>query len=65
MNYNQEHGVEVLCLWDHQERLFATAINVASPSQEVEGGSTLNADFWHTVRESLRAKHGEDLLVLA
>ena len=50
MNYNQEHGVEVLCLWDHQERLFATAINVASPSQEVEGGSTLNADFWHTVR---------------
>jgi hypothetical protein len=61
----EDHGVEVLCFWDDQEQLFATAINVACPSQEVEGGSAVNADFWHTVRESLRAKYGKDLLVLA
>ncbi|HRX83354.1 MAG TPA: hypothetical protein P5307_30025, partial [Pirellulaceae bacterium] len=60
----EDHGVEVLCFWDDQEKLFATAINVACPAQEVESGSSVNADFWHTVRESLRAKYGEDLLVL-
>jgi hypothetical protein len=60
----EDHGVEVLCFWDDNDKLFATAINVACPSQEVEGRSAVNADFWHQVRESLRAKHGKDLLVL-
>lgn len=60
----EDHGVEVLCFWDDQQKLFATAINVACPSQEVEGRSAVNADFWHNVRQSLRAAHGEDLLVL-
>lgn len=61
----EDHAVEVLCFWDGQGKLIATAINVACPSQEVEGGSAVNADFWHTVRQSLRAKYGDDLLVLA
>jgi hypothetical protein len=60
----EDHGVEVLCFWDKDDKLFATAINVACPSQEVESGSAVNADFWHQVRESLREKHGKDLLVL-
>ena len=60
----EDHGVEVLCFWDDQDDLYATAINVACPAQEVEGRSAVNADFWHTVRESLRAKYGEELLVL-
>ncbi len=60
----EDHGVEVLCFWDDQGKLFATAVNVACPAQEVEGGSAVNADFWHNVRESLRAKYGADLLVL-
>ena len=61
---NEDHGVEVLCFWDDRQELLATAINIACPSQEVEGKSAINADFWHNVRESLRAKHGQDLLVL-
>ncbi len=61
----EDHGVEVLCFWDGQGKLMATAINVACPSQEVEGGTAVNADFWHTVRQSLRTKYGDDLLVLA
>lgn len=60
----EDQGIEVLCFWDDQDQLFATAINVACPSQEVEGRSAINADFWHEVRESLRAKYGENLLVL-
>ena len=60
----EDHGVEVLFFWDADGKLIATAANLACPSQEVEGLSVVNADFWHQVRESLRAKHGKDLLVL-
>lgn len=61
----EDQGVEVLFFWDRDGTLIATAVNVACPSQEVEGGSAVNADFWHDVREALRAKHGKDLYVLA
>jgi hypothetical protein len=60
----EDQGVEVLFFWDREGKLLATAVNVACPSQEVEGGSAVNADFWHDVRESLRARHGKHLLVL-
>lgn len=60
----EDHTLEVLFFWDGQDQLIATAINVACPAQEVEGRSSINADFWHPVRESLRAKYGEHLLVL-
>jgi hypothetical protein len=62
---HEDDGVEVLFFWDRDRRLLATAVNVACPAQEVEGLSVVNADFWHEVRESLRKKHGKDLLVLA
>lgn len=61
----EDHTLDVLCFWDDQDKLIATAINIACPAQEVEGGSAVNADFWHTVREALRAKYGKDLSVLA
>jgi hypothetical protein len=60
----EDHGVEVLCFWDENDRLFATAINVACPAQEVESKSAVDADFWHHVRQQLREKHGDQLLVL-
>jgi hypothetical protein len=60
----EDHGVEVLFVWDRDKNLLATAINVACPAQEVEGRSAVNADFWHQVRESLRARYGENLQVL-
>jgi hypothetical protein len=61
---SEDQGVEVLFFWDGSGKLIATAVNVACPSQEVEGESTVSADFWHEVREGLRARHGKDLLVL-
>lgn len=61
----EDHGVEVLCFWDASDQLIATAINLACPAQEVEGRSTVHADFWHVAREMLRERHGEDLAVLA
>jgi hypothetical protein len=60
----EDQGVEVLFFWNRDAKLIATAVNVACPSQEVEGASSVNADFWHDVREALRARHGKDLLVL-
>jgi len=61
----EDHGVECLFFWNAEGKLIATSLNVACPSQEVEGGSSVNADFWHQVRESLREIHGKDLHVLA
>lgn len=61
---HEDHGVEVLCFWDDKDRLIATSINVACPSQEVEGRSAVNADFWHQIRQTLKSKYGENLFVL-
>jgi len=61
----EDHAVECLFFWDLDGQLVSTAINVACPSQEVEGASAINADFWHQVRESLQAAHGPNLHVLA
>ncbi|MDF1746268.1 MAG: hypothetical protein P1V19_21385 [Gimesia sp.] len=60
----EDHGLEVLFFWNAKQELIATAINVACPAQAVEGRSAVNADFWHPVREALRAKYGKDLHVL-
>jgi hypothetical protein len=61
----EDHGVELLFFWDKAQDLTAVAVNIACPSQEVEGRSAVNADFWHDVREGLRKRYGEKLLVLA
>ena len=60
----EDHGVEVLFLWDRSKRLEAIAVNVACPAQEVENRSQINADYWHPVREGLRERYGEDVCVL-
>lgn len=60
----EDHEVGILCFWNADGKLIATAVNVVCPSQEVEGNEYINADFWHQVRESLRAEFGSDLCVL-
>ncbi|MBI5693262.1 MAG: hypothetical protein HZC55_24555 [Verrucomicrobia bacterium] len=61
----EDHNLEVLFFWDAQDRLVATALNPPCPAQEAEGGLAIHADFWHPVRESLRARHGAELCILA
>ncbi|NOX98689.1 MAG: hypothetical protein GXP30_02990 [Verrucomicrobia bacterium] len=61
----EDHGVEVLFFFDTDKKLLATAVNVACPGQEVAGRSNINADYWHNVREQLKEKHGNDLVVLS
>ncbi|MBM3859723.1 MAG: hypothetical protein FJ395_08755 [Verrucomicrobia bacterium] len=50
----EDHGLELLFFWNNEKKLLATGINVECPSQVVEGRSTVNADFWHDVREQWR-----------
>jgi len=61
---HEEHTLGVLFFWNERDQLIATAINVACPAQEIESGSSINADFWGPARESLRAKYGKQLHVL-
>lgn len=61
----EDHGVEVLFFWNAKKELQAMAVNIACPTQEVEGLSVVNADYWHQARERLREKYGKDLAVLA
>ncbi|MEX2568186.1 MAG: neutral/alkaline non-lysosomal ceramidase N-terminal domain-containing protein [Cyclobacteriaceae bacterium] len=60
----EDHDVNLLFFWDEKDKLLASVINVACPAQEVEGRSSINADFWYPVREKLREKFGDDLVVL-
>jgi hypothetical protein len=61
----EDHALDALFVWNADGRLLATVIDVPCPAQEVEGASQLDADFWHPVRETLRAEYGADLHVLA
>lgn len=59
-----DHAVEVLFFWDDGDNLIATATNIGCTSQEVEGLSAVDADFWHPVRQQLKAAYGQSLVVL-
>jgi hypothetical protein len=60
----EDHGIEILCFWDRQDKLIATAVNIACPAQEVESASYISADFWHPVRQALRERYGKQLVVV-
>lgn len=62
---HEDHSVDVLYFWNETGDMIATVVNLPCPSQEVGGGSSINADFWHPVRTALREKHGDDLNILA
>ncbi len=61
----EDHDVNTLFFWNDSGELAGAAVNVSCPAQEVESRSTVNADFWHPVREALRERYGEQLCVLA
>jgi len=60
----EDHSLDALFFWNQQDQLIATLVNIACPSQDAEGGLAIHADFWHPVRETLRARYGKDLCVL-
>src|SRR5690606_37923484 len=60
----EDHDINSLFFWDAKDELIAMSIDVACPAQENEHLSTVNADYWHPVREALKEKFGTQLNVL-
>ena len=60
----EDYDIGSIFFLDENDNMLAVAINVACPSQVVEGRHTINADFWHPVRETLAKRFGENLVVL-
>lgn len=60
----EDHYVDTLFFFNSDREVIAIAVNVACPSQEVEGRSAVNADFWHEVRLMLRKRFGKDIPIL-
>ena len=60
----EDHSVDMLFFWNKENKLIGMCINVACPSQVVEGRSAINADYWHPTRMALRKEFGEDVCIL-
>lgn len=54
-----------LFFWNKEGKLLSVVVNVACPSQVVEGLSVLCADHWDVTRAKLNERFGEDLVVVA
>jgi len=61
-----DHGVELLYTWEAgaRGRLSGVVVNVACPSQVVEGARYVSADFWGAVRAEVARRLGADVHVL-
>lgn len=59
-----DDDVNTLFFWNNSRKLVAITIAVACPAQVIEGNTTVNADYWHPVREKLKQRFGPDLCVL-
>ena len=55
---NVDHFVNLMYTFDKDNNLTGAIVNVPCPSQNSENESRLSADYWHDVREAIRAKHG-------
>ncbi len=54
-----DHFVNLLFTFDAKKQLTGAIVNVPCPSQNSEGEYRISADYWHDVRNAIRAKYGE------
>jgi hypothetical protein len=60
-----DHGLHLLLTYDTDQKLTGAVVNIPCPSQCTEGSQdSISADYWHDVREALRAIYGADFFVL-
>ena len=57
----EDHAVEMLFFWDADQKPTGMLLNIACPSQV--GRKAISADFWHQIRQGIRAKYGAELHV--
>ena len=59
----EDHDVHSLFFWNSSDKLLGMAIEVACPAQEVEGDTRIDADYWHPVREKLKKRFGDGVVI--
>jgi hypothetical protein len=59
-----DDDVGSIFFYDWNDNLKAITVNVTCPSQVVESQSKINADYWLPVRDNLKARYGEGIVVL-
>ena len=55
----EDHAVEMLFFWSQDQKLTGMLLNLACPSQV--GRKAISADFWHQIRQGIKAKYGPKL----
>ncbi|MHC4714372.1 MAG: hypothetical protein ACYTAN_14065 [Planctomycetota bacterium] len=60
----EDHSLDMLFTWDADGTLAGLALAIPCPSQVDEHEESFSADFWHDIRQELRARLGESLAVL-
>ncbi len=60
----EDHSLDLLFVWDPEGKLTGLVIDLPCPSQVDEHLEQYSADYWHEVRQELRARLGADLPVL-
>lgn len=62
---HEEHSIQILATRDTQGQLTGLVLNIACPSQVSQTEYRLSADFWHEVRQDVKARFGHGVQVLA
>lgn len=60
----EDESINSLFFWNAKGELIAAGINVACPAQIVEGRVTVNADYWHFVRQNMQKRFGKQVVVV-
>ena len=60
----EDHALELVFFWTPERKLTGIGVNIACPSQVVEGEYYISADFWDDTRKELRRRYGSGLFVL-
>lgn len=59
-----DSGIEMLFIYDENQKMTGIVANVACPAQVMEQRSVISSDYWGKVKILLREKHGEDFMLL-
>lgn len=60
----EDHSIDMLFTWEGDGALAGMALAIPCPSQVDEHLECFTADFWHDIRQELRARLGEGLDIL-
>jgi len=65
MEGGNDSGIELLYVYDKNDKLTGIVANIACPAQVLEHRTFISADYWGYVKENLRKELGEDIYLLA